>query len=300
MSTASPMEQSSSRIDLGQRLFVMSIFMVAVAEALITIMNIGGAFDWLGCLFGIVAGAGILYLGNWLYTGSKTALNATAGWAAVFFLLAALGLMAKEFGIAGDAGWDAQAHHLGIAMVWQAWIKLAVYALLLSLLVFPTATRDWLAHRRGESIQAIAAAVPAAPGADVPVVLAAEHTNALEAWSSALGIAIGAMFVVGLVLIVIGGSTFSAGETLLISDPANDGSKAFRNGLLGFNRIAEGVFLMALAGSLSALGKAINRVTDGSPRTMGPVMQLFAQLNTVLMLLLVLSLLLISITLMVN
>jgi hypothetical protein len=283
MSTASTMEQSSTRLDLGQRLFVFGVFAVVVAEALITIMNIGDAFDWLGCLFGIVATVGMLYLGNWLYTGSKTAWNATITWAGIFIVLAAVGMVAKELGN-NDPAWDAQARHLGIVMTWQAWVKAFVYVLLLVVLLFSGATGDWLAHRRGETIQAAASPAPAA-GSDVPVTLAAEHTNALEAWASALGN--------GQAVLLIVGAAVMIGGIQAYADPDHKADQK----LSALFSICEGACLALIGTSACVPAKAIRKVIDASPRTMGPVMELFNGTSVYLFSLLMLGLALAAIEL---
>src|SRR5437016_1827695 len=73
MAMAPTTEQQPQRRDLGQRFFLLGIFAVMVAEVVCTLVNIGQWFHWSSLVLGVVASVGIIYLGNWLYTGDKTA-----------------------------------------------------------------------------------------------------------------------------------------------------------------------------------------------------------------------------------
>src|SRR5439155_905006 len=83
MSMAPTTDQQAQRIDLGQRVYMLGIFAILVVEAISTITNVGMWFEWTSLVLGTVACVGILYLGNWLYTGDKTALLVMRVWVAV-------------------------------------------------------------------------------------------------------------------------------------------------------------------------------------------------------------------------
>src|SRR5882724_5279647 len=72
MSMAPTTDQQSQRADLGQRVYLLGIFAILVVEAISTITNVGMWFEWTSLVLGAVSCVGILYLGNWLYTGDKT------------------------------------------------------------------------------------------------------------------------------------------------------------------------------------------------------------------------------------
>src|SRR5262245_23565316 len=177
MSMAPTTEQQASRSDLGQRFFMLSVFAILAVEAVVTIFNIGMWFEWTSCLLGIVAAVGILVLGNWLWSGDKTALTVMRAWVVVMLLLA---ILAMALHIAGDSTIP---RHLGVNIAWEGWLKLAVYGLMASLLLLPGPTLEFFGTQRGEApatVVAEAAAVPAptAAPAGPAVELAADQVNA--------------------------------------------------------------------------------------------------------------------------
>src|SRR5438105_4249284 len=121
MSMAATTEPKASSGDLGQRFFVFGIFAIMVAEVAVTMSNMGHTFLWTSCLLGAVSSVGILALGNWLYSGNKTALMVTRVWVAIQLLLTLIGLGM----LLTDSNTDGVPSHLGINALWQGYIKLA-------------------------------------------------------------------------------------------------------------------------------------------------------------------------------
>jgi hypothetical protein len=250
MSTVSSAEPSY-RIDLGQRLFLFGVFSIVVAETMTTVVNIGEWFEWTSCLLGVVATLVILYLGNWLYSGDKTAHLATTIWVIFFVGLTLLAIFFRlEFESTGAAAGERWSRHLGVNVLWEGFLKLAAYCLF-AVILFAGPTRDWLAIRRGEPAPTLADAVPALSGE--PVELAAEHTNALAACAAAMTTASITLIGIGLVECVVA-----------FSFPA------FFGGYWPVS-IVEGFALLGLGLGLTEPAKKINDLLAAAPKTTGYV-----------------------------
>jgi hypothetical protein len=260
------MADPSNRIDLGQRLFLLGVFGIVVAEAVTTVVNVGQWFDWTSCLLGIVATLAILYLGNWLYTGDKTAYLATTAWVILFAGLSLAALLFRfQFESSGAAMGDAVSRHLGVNVAWQGILKLATYVLF-AVVLFSGPTREWLATRRGEPV--LSATNAATPLTGEPVELAAEHTTALTACASAMNTASAVLIGVGLIEIL----------AALLSEGV---------AVIGF---WEGFVLVGLGGGLSVPAKAINDLLAATPKNMGYVANVLQKLQSTFALYLIVAL----------
>jgi hypothetical protein len=254
MSMAPTTEPQSTPGDLGQRLFLLGVFFILLVEVVTTVANVGQWFEWTSCLLGIIASVGILYLGNWLYTGNTTALMVTRIWVVLqlALVLAAMGIILMD--MASDSTIP---RHFGVNAIWQGVLKLAAYLGFAGLLFVPGATLDFFSAQRGEARTAALAATRdvTAPAGD-PAELAVEHTRALEG----LG---GALKTVSGVLLAVGALDLLTGLLILGQNPA-----------AGVLSIVEGVALAAWGAVLMAPTKATQTLLAASPRYMGYVMDL--------------------------
>jgi hypothetical protein len=254
MSMASTTEPQSTPGELGQRLFLLGVFVILLVEVVTTVANVGQWFEWSSCLLGIIASVGILYLGNWLYTGTTTALMVTRIWVVVqlALILVAMGITLSE-----TPAESTIPRHLGVNAIWEGLLKLAVYLGFAGLLFVPGVTLDFFSAQRGETrTPALAGARDEAAPVGDPADLAAEHTRALEG----LG---GAMKTVSGVLSAVGALDIVTGLLIVGQTPA-----------VGVLSIVEGFVLAAWGAVLVAPTKAIQALLGASPRNMGYVMNL--------------------------
>jgi hypothetical protein len=258
MSMAPTTEPESTTSDLGQRFFLLAVFAILLVETVTTVTNVGQWFEWSSCLLGIVSGVGILYLGNWLYTGDKTALTVTRIWAV---LQLALVLAAIGIAVSGSPPDSPFPRQVGVNALWEGILKLIVYLGLAGLLFLPSPTLDFFSAQRGETPASAAASAKAETvAAGSPVELAPEHTKALEGLSGTMKAVSGLLLTVGVVDLLIG---------LL----AVDNAPPVR--VLG---IVEGLALAALGAVLVAPTKALQSLLGATPRNMGFVMNFFTTL----------------------
>jgi hypothetical protein len=257
MSMAPTTDQPSQRIDLGQRFLLLAIFATLAVEVVVTVVNAGQWFSWVSLALGIVAGVGILYLGNWLYTGNKTALAVTRLWVMVMLILAVFAVTMKLTDAPGEA---AITRHLGVNILWEGWLKLAVYAGFAAGLFVPGYVLDFLGHQRGEAPAAPATAVAAAPAGE-PAELTAEHTTALSGLGSAMNSASLALLLVGVLDVIAAVVLLGRGDST--------------GGLLS---LFEGIALVGLGGALVAPTKAVQALAETTPRNMGLVTRMLTQL----------------------
>src|SRR4051812_26858484 len=122
MSMAPTTEPQPTSSDLGQRFFVLGIFAILVVEAGTTIINIGQHAEWTSSALGVLFCFVILYLGNWLYRGDKTALMWTRIWVVLQIAVVAMGV--THFSEEPDLA--VLVRHHGVIAVWQGVLKLAV------------------------------------------------------------------------------------------------------------------------------------------------------------------------------
>src|SRR5439155_17352944 len=172
----------------GQRVYMLGIFAILVVEAISTITNVGMWFEWTSLVLGTVACVGILYLGNWLYTGDKTALLVMRVWVAVELTLVLIAVVL----LGGEGPGPAVARHLGVNVWWEGLLKIAAYAGFAAAIFCPGVVLDFLGAQRGEGPGATATAPETAETgapAGEPVELNAEQTNALTGLSAAMKMA---------------------------------------------------------------------------------------------------------------
>jgi hypothetical protein len=272
MSMAPTTEPQSTPSELGQRLFLLGVFVILLVEVVCTVANVGQWFTWSSCLLGIIASIGILYLGNWLYTGNTTALLVTRIWVVVQLALIIVGLAILLFDSSGESTFP---RHVGVNATWMGLLKLVVYLGFAFLLFVPGYTLDFFSAQRGETrAPAITtASTPAAPIGE-PADLATEHTRALEGL-------VAAMKVVGGVLLAVGALDILTGLLMLGQRPATSVVEveavgtASRTDLAGILSIVEGIALALWGAALSAPTKATQALLTASPRNMGFVINLF-------------------------
>jgi hypothetical protein len=258
MSMAPTTEPQSTPSDLGQRLFLLGVFTILLVEVVCTVANVGQCFEWTSCVLGIVASVGILYLGNWLYTGSTSALAVTRIWVVVqlMLVLVAMGiLLSVSF---ADSTFP---QHVGVNALWQGYLKLIVYLGFAGLLFIPGLTLDFLSAQRGQVRTPTALATNselAAPGS--PVELGAEQTKALDGLGAAMRTVSGVLLIVGALDLVVGMVTMA------------------QNQAAGLLSIVEGIAVWLLGAELWAPGKALHALQGASPRTMPLMMNVFTTL----------------------
>jgi hypothetical protein len=288
MAMAPTTESEAPTSDLGHRFFLLGIFAILVAEVVVTLVNVGQWFQWSSCLLGIVAGLGILYLGNWLYTGDKGALKVTQFWV---LLQLALVLIAVIITVTGAPPDSTIPGHLGINAMWQAYLKLAVYLGFAYLLFVPGATLDFFASQRGETLtKAPLVATEQTAAAGAPVDLAPEHVKALDGLFGAMKMASGILVTVGVLQILTGllaareylpGAQQQAADEgqaplqLILDSQASGPARDLAVGLLG---ILNGALLAALGAVLLAPAKALQTLMGASPRNTGFVMNFLTTL----------------------
>jgi hypothetical protein len=256
MASVQHTEQHQQRIDLGQRFFLLGIFAVMVIELVGIIVNIGSSFAWSALVLNVFASVFVLYLGNWLYGGDRTALSVARGWIAVMAVVSGFGLACAWAGPpTAELG-----RYVGITAVWLGLLKFIIYGTCALALFSSGYVLDYLAAQRGETAAAPVTAEPQAAAA--PAELAADHVTALE------GLA-GAMKIVCFVLLAVG--LFEAGASL-----SRLGSEQHVPAILG---IVEGLAVATLGCLLMAPLKAVQALAGAAQRHMGYVMQFLARFH---------------------
>jgi hypothetical protein len=246
-------EQQQQRIDLGQRFFLLGVFTIVVVELVGAFVNIGAEFTWTSLLLNVFAAVFILYLGNWMYSGDKTALSVARGWVAFMAVVVGIGLACCW----AELTQPNIAHYLGITAVWLGLLKFLPYALFAAGLSLPGYVLDFLAAQRGESAGAEATTdQPVTAG--TPAELTAEHATVLA------GLA-GAMQNASYVLLVVG----------LIEAVCNLGRLGGENALPAILSIVEGFAVATLGCLLLAPTKAVQALVGAAQKHMGYVMQMF-------------------------
>jgi hypothetical protein len=245
------------RLDLGQRLFLLGVFGILVVELVGILVNIGAAFEWPAFLLNVFAGLFIVYLGNWLYKGDKTALSWTRGWVTLMVVVIGCGL---GFRLAGAPPPDV-AHYVGVTAVWLGLLKLAAYATFAGNLLVPGYVLDYLTAQRGESTTAAMPEHLATPG--TPVELTADHVTALNGLAAAMKNAGWVLLAVGLFELVCG--LAALGKPDLVPAILN---------------IAEGLAVATLGCLLLPPSKAAQALAGAAQRHMGYVMELLMRLQS--------------------
>jgi hypothetical protein len=248
---------NQQRIDLGQRLFLLGVFASLIVELVGIFVNIGPSFEWTSFLLNVFAGGFIIYLGNWLYHGDKTALTVTRTWVTLMACVAGLGLACIWAGLTQPD----IARYLGITAGWLGLLKLAAYATFACWLFLPGSVLDYFAARRGESAAPVAPAELATTG--TPVELTAEHTTALGGLAGAMKNASGVLLAVGFLDVAAG---------LLALGPSEK--------LPALLNVIEGLAVMTLGCLLLAPTKAVQALVGAAQRHMGYVMKLLEGLQT--------------------
>jgi hypothetical protein len=259
MASVQHTEQQQQRIDLGGRLFLLGVFAILVVELAGTWVNIGSSFEWTSLLLNVFSAVFILYLGNWLYNGDKTALSVARYWVAFMVVVVGIGLVCSWLELTHpDVG-----RYLGITAVWLGLLKFFPYLLFAAALWCPGYVLDFLTAKRGETLEAsttVTAEQPATSG--TPAELTAEHATGLDGLAGAMQNASYVLLAVGLIEIV-----------------CNLGRVGSDNALPAILNIVEGLALATLGCLLVAPAKAVQAVVAAAQRHMGLVMQILERFH---------------------
>jgi hypothetical protein len=251
MAMAETTEHPSSSGSLGQRLFLLGVFVVFVVEAATTVINIGQWFTWTSCLLGIASCLIILYLANRLYGGDQAALVLTRLWLVLQVVVLGMAVVMAQQSPTEETSFG---RHIGVNALWEGYLKLAAYVLLAGLMMFSGVTLAFLAGQRGESSPALA---PVATADTMPageqVELAADQTQALEGLAGAMTVASGTLSVVAIIMALM---------CLFVKDRASG------TGLLN---VLEMLAIVRLATVLTKPGAALQALVDAKPRNTGLV-----------------------------
>ncbi len=254
MSMAETTEHSSAPSDLGQRFFLLGVFVVMVVDAVTTVVNIGHWFAWTSCLLGIVSCLVTLFLANRLYVGDKVALSLTRLW--VVLQLAVI-VCAVAISLSPGAEDSSFGRHVGVNALWEGYLKLAAYLLLAGLLFVPGITLDYLSIKRGETPAAPAVRAVAPLAAPTPIELAADQIKALEGLGAAMSMASSALLAAGVFLLLTGILTVA-------KTPA-----------AGCWSILGGGNLAILGGTLRGTSAALRKLLGANPRDLGLALKFF-------------------------
>lgn len=166
--------ERQEQIDFGERLLVAGVFSVLIVEALFTILS---ASEWISLsrlLLSVVGGVLILFLGGWLYTGSRKAWQVAVAWLCLELLLTLIPLVVLLVSPAeasvvllvspAEASPANAVLALGVPVAWLMCLKFLVYLSFLLLLVTSVSVRAFLDSRHGEpSATPVSLAGAAAP-----------------------------------------------------------------------------------------------------------------------------------------
>jgi hypothetical protein len=139
----------SLRIDVGERYLVLGVFTTLVTETVYQLLTAGMFFTWPSLIVGVVSVLAIIFLANWLYTGSLQARKVALAWVSLqlLWVVGGLGLL-----LSGSPTGPSTARLMGVNIVWLACIKLAAYTLFGSILCFSDSLNAFLGYKRGEEI----------------------------------------------------------------------------------------------------------------------------------------------------
>jgi hypothetical protein len=258
-----------ARVAQGEKLFVVCVFTVLVLEAVGTLVAVGLWFSWIRLLLGTVACGILLFLANWLYSGSRTARVATLAWAGVQVVVLAAALVTTAL----DADELGLFHHVGAPAAWLALIMLLGYAALAALLLGSASVRDFLADRAGQLLPEETVKVV---DMGAPITWPQDQAQAI----SRLGTQ---MFWVAVILLAAGGLRAWAG--VLYWYVYEDASASWRP-------IVEGVLLAALGVVLFGPAAAVRGVVQSASSGMGHLMNALTALANLYVVQLLLVLLL--------
>jgi hypothetical protein len=255
MASVQHTEQQQQRIDLGQRLFLLGIFAVTVCELVGIFVNLGPTFAWTSLLLNGFATVFIVYLGNWLYSGDKTALAVARTWVPLMAIVAGFGLACQ---------WAELTHpdfgrYVGITAVWLGLLKFIVYGTFALCLLTPGYVLDFLAAQRGETV-APASAVEQEATTGMPAELTTEHVTLLGRLAGAMKNASFVLLVVGLFEACASVARFSA-----------------ENNISAILNVVEGLAVASLGCLLMAPTRAVQALVGAANKHMGYVMQMLAR-----------------------
>jgi hypothetical protein len=179
--------ERQEQVNFGERLFIMAVILVLIAEGIFTCLALATPISWGRLLLGLIGGALILILANAIYSGSRQGYQAALGWAALAIVLTVLPL-AMPANFAG----------LGASLAWAAWFKLIAYCLFVLILFVPVSVQAFLASRRGEQVKVREKAVV---DAGSPLAWTDEQNKAFASLTTSLLSAGGVLIVVGLLLL---------------------------------------------------------------------------------------------------
>ena len=149
------MEQQPQRVQMGERLFLLSLFAVIGVETVTTIITATNWFEWTSLALGVGAFLAILHFAARIYDGDGKSLGLLRLLVCIILALSGLGLVLLL------AGNQTMARMLGVNLVWLTCLKMTLYGLFAAVLFSPGNFVDFLAARRGESLERAPATGPA-------------------------------------------------------------------------------------------------------------------------------------------
>jgi hypothetical protein len=197
--------ERNERVESGEKLFVIGMALSFVTEVAYAVASVLEA-TWGGFFLGLIGAVFILYLANWLYTGSNTALKWMLGWAGLQVLLAIIAWAI----VAATPGRTNAATLLGYGISWVPFGRLAAYAILGAILLSPS-IRVFLFFKAGAEITAVVKEKAELAPSGTPLPLTAEQTQVVAGLANLLGWA-------SLVLIVVGVLRAYFGWNLMTGD----------------------------------------------------------------------------------
>src|SRR5262245_14557705 len=131
------------RLEIGEKCLVSGVIAVLATEAALTVITNGIHFSWPGLLLGVFGFCFMLYLGNRLYAGDRTAYKIALAWVGFQVLYAIFALYLLMSSTQGER----IAAQVGAAVPWAVLLKMLVYLSLGWVLVRMPTVRDFFAEK---------------------------------------------------------------------------------------------------------------------------------------------------------
>jgi hypothetical protein len=189
--------ERQDQVDFGQRLFVMGVVFILVAELIFMCLALGEHFSWVRLFLGALGITIVLLAANAIYGGSRSAYGVALGWVGLALLLTALPLINDRFS------------NLGPSQTWASWLKLIAYGFFGLLLLVPVSVHSFIASRRGEEVM-VREKMVLDPGS--PLAWTTEQNQAFKGLTSSLIAAASILILVGLWLLTLALAAPTAGN----------------------------------------------------------------------------------------
>jgi hypothetical protein len=238
--------ERQERLEIGEKVFVSSVMLGLLTEAGVGLVGNGLHFTWPGVLFSFVSFVALAGLASWLYSGNRTARQATLAWVAFQIMACAAALIAQ--GIA--QGPLPVLSFVALPAPWLAGIKLLAYAVLGAALLRSRDVQAFLAHQRGEEFVAAPNAADLAPTpTGVTVPLSDEQAESFGTLALLLQGSALVLMIVGVLRLLLGIQAITAALDARVVEGA-----AVTGGVLtaaeGVVTLLLGVFLLLPAGAV--------------------------------------------------